>query len=49
MKNNFKKVAHIWFMGGIIASVFVTLLVNVSSSRAAEAKLDTAKIEQSRV
>src|SRR5262252_10262439 len=46
MKNKFKNIAHIWFVGGIVASVFVTLLVNVSPSRGAEAKLDTAKIEQ---
>src|SRR5215472_4964039 len=46
MKNNFKNIANRWFVGGTVASVFVTLLVNVSPSRGAEAKLDTAKIEQ---
>jgi uncharacterized protein DUF1259 len=46
MKNNFKKIPHIRFLGGTIASVFVALQLNVSSSPAAEAKFDTAKIEQ---
>src|SRR6266545_3612914 len=45
MKTISKNIAHIGFIG-VIASVFVALLVNVSSSPAAEAKLDTAKIEQ---
>jgi hypothetical protein len=45
MKTISKNIAHIGFIG-VIASLFVALLVNVSSSPAAEAKLDTAKIEQ---
>ncbi len=45
MKTNSKNIAHIRFIG-VIASGFVALFVNVSSSPAAEAKLDTAKIEQ---
>ena len=45
MKKNFKNIAHTRFIAAI-ALAFVALLVNVSSSPAAEAKLDTAKIEQ---
>jgi Domain of Unknown Function (DUF1259) len=45
MKTISKNIAHIGFIG-VIASLFVALLVNVWSSPAAEAKLDTAKIEQ---
>jgi hypothetical protein len=45
MKTISKNIAHIGFIG-VIASLCVALLVNVSSSPAAEAKLDTAKIEQ---
>ncbi|HEV8723611.1 MAG TPA: DUF1259 domain-containing protein [Candidatus Binatia bacterium] len=45
MKTISKNIAHIRFIG-VIAAVFVALFVNVSSSPAAEAKLDTAKIEQ---
>jgi hypothetical protein len=45
MKTISKNIAHRGFIG-VIASAFVALLVNVSSSPAAEAKLDTAKIEQ---
>jgi hypothetical protein len=44
MKTISKNIAHIRFIG-VIGAVFVALFVNVSSSTAAEAKLDTAKIE----
>jgi uncharacterized protein DUF1259 len=47
MKENFnRKVAHIRFMRGILGSVFLALLAIVSSSLAAEGKINTAKIEQ---
>src|SRR5215467_1983134 len=46
MKTSFKSITKIWFMRGVLALIFVALLGNVSSSPAAEAKLDTAKIEQ---
>src|SRR5215467_2529699 len=46
MKTHFKSIAKIWFMKGVLALIFLALLGNVSSSPAAEAKLDTAKIEQ---
>src|SRR5437868_5716339 len=45
MKKNFKNIAHTRFIAAI-ALAFVALLVNVSSSIAAQAKLDNAKIEQ---
>ena len=45
MKNNFKNIAHIRFMA-VITSVLATIFTYVSSIPAAEAKLDTAKIEQ---
>jgi hypothetical protein len=45
MKNNFKNIAHMEFVA-VIASLFVTFLIHTSCSPVAEAKLDTAKIEQ---
>ena len=39
-----KKVLYIRLVRGMLASVFLTLLGNVSSSPAAQGKLDTAKI-----
>lgn len=47
MKENFnRKVAQICFIGGILGSVFLALLANVSPSLAAEGKINAAKIEQ---
>jgi uncharacterized protein DUF1259 len=46
MKNNFKRIPHVSFWVGTITAVFLIVHVNISSSPAAEAKLDTAKIEQ---
>ncbi len=47
MKENFnRKIAHICLIRGILGSVFLALLANVSNGRAAEEKINTAKIEQ---
>ena len=46
MKNRNKRTVYICLVSGVLAFAFLALIGNVSSVLAAQAKLDTAKIEQ---